>query len=95
VKGRYTELTQASADRCPRHIGTFVKTREVQYHHEAYNQFLWDMFWVLPAAGASLWGTIRRAPVFCALLNFGLRARCDMFSSSLTQSEVFRASKAR
>jgi hypothetical protein len=40
-------------------------------------------------------GTMRRAPVFSALLNFGLRARCDMFSSSLAQSEAFRAGKAR
>jgi hypothetical protein len=38
---------------------------------------------------------MRRAPVFSALLNFGLRARCDMFSSSLEQSEAFRAGKAR
>jgi glutamine synthetase len=44
VKGRYAELKQASADRCPRLLGTFVKAPEVQYHHEVYNQFLWNMF---------------------------------------------------
>ncbi len=44
VKGRYADLKQASADRCPRLLGTFVKTPEVQYHHEVYNQFLWNMF---------------------------------------------------
>jgi glutamine synthetase len=44
VKGRYGDLKQASADRCPRLLGTFVKTPEVQYHHEVYNQFLWNMF---------------------------------------------------
>ena len=44
VKNRYAELKQASADRCPRLLGTFVKTPEVQYHHEVYNQFLWNMF---------------------------------------------------
>src|SRR6478609_6027117 len=44
VKGRYADLKQASADRCPRQLGTFVKTPEVQYHHEVYNQFLWNMF---------------------------------------------------
>ena len=44
VKARYAELKQASADRCPRLLGTFVKTPEVQYHHEVYNQFLWNMF---------------------------------------------------
>ncbi len=44
VKERYAELKQASADRCPRLLGTFVKAQEVQYHHEVYNQFLWNMF---------------------------------------------------
>lgn len=44
VKARYAELKRASADRCPRLLGTFVKSQEVQYHHEVYNQFLWNMF---------------------------------------------------
>jgi glutamine synthetase len=44
VKARYVELKQASADRCPRQLGTFVKAPEVQYHHEVYNQFLWNLF---------------------------------------------------
>jgi len=44
VKGRYSELKRASADRCPRALGTFVKAQEVQYHHEVYNQFLWNRF---------------------------------------------------
>src|SRR6195256_1321268 len=44
VKGRYTELKKAAADRCPRLLGTFVKAPEVQYHHEIYNQFLWNLF---------------------------------------------------
>jgi glutamine synthetase len=44
VKERYAELKQASADRCPRLLGTFVKTPEVQYHHDVYNQFLWNLF---------------------------------------------------
>ncbi len=44
VKGRYADLKQASADRCPRVLGTFVKSPEVQYHHEVYNQFLWNLF---------------------------------------------------
>src|ERR1700761_1274639 len=42
VKQRYAELKQAAADRCPRQLGTFVKTPEVQYHHDVYNQFLWN-----------------------------------------------------
>ncbi|HET6844714.1 MAG TPA: glutamine synthetase family protein [Candidatus Angelobacter sp.] len=44
VKGRYADLKQASADRCPRLLGTFVKAPEVQYHHDVYNQFLWNQF---------------------------------------------------
>ncbi|HZU44628.1 MAG TPA: glutamine synthetase, partial [Terriglobales bacterium] len=44
VKARYADLKQASADRCPRLLGTFVKAPEVQYHHEVYNQFLWNLF---------------------------------------------------
>jgi len=44
VKGRYLDLKLGSADRCPRLLGTFVKANEVQYHHEVYNQFLWNQF---------------------------------------------------
>jgi len=44
VKGRYADLKQASADRCARLLGTFVKPPEVQFHHEVYNQFLWNVF---------------------------------------------------
>jgi glutamine synthetase len=44
VKGRYADLKQAAADRCPRALGTFVKAPEVQFHHEVYNQYLWNQF---------------------------------------------------
>jgi glutamine synthetase len=44
VKARYIDLKQASADRCARQLGTFVKTPEVQFHHEVYNQYLWNQF---------------------------------------------------
>jgi len=44
VKNRYADLKKASADRCPRLLGTFVKTPEVQYHHDVYNQYLWNLF---------------------------------------------------
>jgi glutamine synthetase len=44
VKARYADLKQAAADRCPKLLGTFVKAPEVQYHHEVYNQFLWNLF---------------------------------------------------
>jgi glutamine synthetase len=44
VKGRYGDLKQAAADRCPRLLGTIVKAPEVQFHHEVYNQYLWNEF---------------------------------------------------
>lgn len=44
VKARYSELKKAAADRCPRLLGTFVKAPEIQYHHEVYNQYLWNQF---------------------------------------------------
>ncbi len=44
VKTRYADLKQASADRCPRLLGTIVKPSEVQFHHEVYNQYLWNSF---------------------------------------------------
>ena len=44
VRARFADLKQASADRCPRLLGSFVKPPEVQYHHEVYNQFLWNLF---------------------------------------------------
>ncbi|HYW53025.1 MAG TPA: glutamine synthetase family protein [Dongiaceae bacterium] len=44
VKQRYADLKKDSADRCPRQLGTFVKAQEVQYHHEVYNQYLWNLF---------------------------------------------------
>ena len=44
VKGRYIDLKSAAADRCPRALGTVVKSPEVQFHHEVYTQYLWNMF---------------------------------------------------
>ena len=44
VKGRFADLKQASADRCARLLGTVVKAPEVQFHHEVYNQYLWNQF---------------------------------------------------
>ncbi len=44
VKERYADLKQASADRCPRLLGTIVKPCEVQFHHDVYNQLLWGQF---------------------------------------------------
>jgi glutamine synthetase len=44
VKNRYADLKQASADRCARLLGTIVKAPEVQFHHDVYNQLLWNNF---------------------------------------------------
>jgi glutamine synthetase len=44
VKGRYLDLKQASADRCPRLLGSLVKPPEIQFHHDVYNQCLWNLF---------------------------------------------------
>jgi len=44
VKSRYADLKQASADRCARLLGTIVKAPEVQFHHDVYNQLLWNNF---------------------------------------------------
>ena len=44
VKARYADLKQASADRCARLLGTRIKTPEIQFHHDVYNQLLWGMF---------------------------------------------------
>ena len=44
VKARYADLKKGSADRCSRLLGTIVKSQEVQFHHEVYNQYLWNQF---------------------------------------------------
>jgi glutamine synthetase len=44
VKSRYADLKQASADRCARLLGTIVKPSEIQFHHDVYNQLLWNIF---------------------------------------------------
>ena len=44
VKARFIDLKKASADRCPRLLGTVVKAPEVQFHHEVYTQYLWNQF---------------------------------------------------
>jgi glutamine synthetase len=44
VRDRYAQLKLASADRCPRRLGSLIKTAEIQYHHEVTNQLLWSQF---------------------------------------------------
>lgn len=42
--GKYVELKQNAADRCPKDLGTKVKNGEVMFHHEVTNQYLWNQF---------------------------------------------------
>jgi glutamine synthetase len=44
VQAKYADLKLASAHRCPRLLGSAIKTNEIQYHHEVYNQQLWSQF---------------------------------------------------
>ncbi|MBI5502192.1 MAG: glutamine synthetase [Deltaproteobacteria bacterium] len=44
LRGRYAEIKQAAADRCPKALGSLVKVSEIQFHHEVTNQYLWNMF---------------------------------------------------
>ena len=43
-KQKYVQLKQAVADRSPVELGNRVKMGEVIYHHEVYNQLLWNQF---------------------------------------------------
>ncbi|NMB84285.1 glutamine synthetase [Candidatus Roizmanbacteria bacterium] len=44
LKKHYISLKQAVADRSAVELGTKVKNAEVLYHHEVYNQLLWNDF---------------------------------------------------
>jgi glutamine synthetase len=44
VHTKFAELKTASADRCPKALGSRVKTSEIQFHHEITNQYLWSQF---------------------------------------------------
>ncbi|NOT06717.1 MAG: glutamine synthetase [Gemmatimonadales bacterium] len=44
VAKRYADLKLASAERCPKALGTQIKIPEIQFHHEVTNQYLWSMF---------------------------------------------------
>ena len=43
-KEKFIDRKLASADRCPRELGTIVKTSEILFHHEVTNQYLWGQF---------------------------------------------------
>ena len=42
--GKYVELKQKSADRCPKELGARIKKEEIMFHHEVTNQWLWNQF---------------------------------------------------
>ncbi|MCC7163442.1 MAG: glutamine synthetase [Anaerolineae bacterium] len=44
VCDKYAELKLASAERCPRALGTRIKRAEIMFHHEVQNQYLWGLF---------------------------------------------------
>ncbi len=42
--GKYHELKEMAAHRCPRELGTRIKRAEIMFHHEVTNQMLWNTF---------------------------------------------------
>ncbi|MBK8168871.1 MAG: glutamine synthetase [Sandaracinaceae bacterium] len=44
VQERFAALKTASAERCPRQLGSLIKASEIQFHHEVTNQYLWSRF---------------------------------------------------
>jgi len=44
VHTKYYELKQMAADRCPKELGSMVKTEEILFHHEITNQYIWKRF---------------------------------------------------
>ena len=44
TQDRFADLKQASAERCPKALGTTIKSAEIQFHHEVTNQYLWNQF---------------------------------------------------
>ena len=43
-KDKFIKYKQAAADRSPKALGTIIKRSEINYHHEVYNQFIWNNF---------------------------------------------------
>jgi glutamine synthetase len=44
VHNKFAEVKLGSAERCPKALGSVIKTAEVQFHHEVTNQYLWSRF---------------------------------------------------
>ncbi|MBN2496838.1 MAG: glutamine synthetase [Deltaproteobacteria bacterium] len=43
-RDKYAALKKATADRCPKELGTRIKSGEVLFHHEVCNQHIWAQF---------------------------------------------------
>lgn len=43
-KDKFIDLKIASADRCPKALGSMVKTEEILFHHDVTNQYIWGRF---------------------------------------------------
>ena len=44
TQDRFADVKQASAERCPKALGSTIKSAEIQFHHEVTNQYLWSLF---------------------------------------------------
>lgn len=44
IQNKFVDLKTASANRCPRELGTMVKTEEILFHHDVTNQYIWKRF---------------------------------------------------
>ena len=44
TKAKFIERKIAAADRCPKELGSIVKSEEILFHHEITNQALWAKF---------------------------------------------------
>lgn len=43
-KAKFVERKEAVAERCPKELGSLIKTAEILFHHEITNQYLWSKF---------------------------------------------------
>jgi glutamine synthetase len=44
VHAKFADVKLAAAERCPKALGSRVKSSEIQFHHEVTNQYLWSQF---------------------------------------------------
>jgi len=41
---KFSELKISTSNRCPKELGSRIKTSEIIHHHEVTNQYLWNIF---------------------------------------------------